>query len=491
MLTLIERLSIRQFGLLIVALYFGASLPLLTSWPVLWPDEDVLADIARTFAEHGYFGTTLIKGMEHHVYWLPPFHSILLAGVITIAGFDIVALRLFSILVGLGILWATYRIAAKTNENVLVPRLAVLFLAANPLFVNYVKLVRMDGVCVLLSLCAIAMMLRQGKEGRHWLAGIFIALACLTHPLGYINVAAFGLLLIWERGERTPSALVGLLTPLVVGLALWVTYIFRDPPSFYLQMNLQFERKIFDIGLSTIGFIKSFWIMPTWLMATAAGTVVAIQELRARRSAIELLLSLYLIISLLAVTVLYEFSYHLYVLPFAAFMAARLLNRWHHDVKKKRFAGLFTGAVVANCLLYFIVVNVVVHGKLRNDTDHNKLALQVALYLPDDSTVMIDGYPSVFWGLQKSPKQFRLIRPVFLNEARRIKALSEVKYIVFARGHYPEDDIPYIQEKVLSFSEILSKERKTIRPIASVGSKERYAYSADIFEIVSLDSTSR
>jgi hypothetical protein len=82
MLLFIERLSLRQFWALILVLYFSATLPLLTSWPVLWPDEVHFADIARTFAEHGYLGTTLIKGTEDLICWRLPLTKVVYRGLL-------------------------------------------------------------------------------------------------------------------------------------------------------------------------------------------------------------------------------------------------------------------------------------------------------------------------------------------------------------------------------------------------------------------------
>jgi 4-amino-4-deoxy-L-arabinose transferase-like glycosyltransferase len=489
MLLFIERLSLRQFWALILVLYFSATLPLLTSWPVLWPDEVHFADIARTFAEHGYLGTTLIKGMENHVYWQPPMYFVILAGVIKVVGFDIVALRIFSILVGLAIIILTYQIAVRASNNLVVPRLTLLFLAVNPLFVNYIKLVRMDGVCMLWNLLAIYSALSTRE--RVWIPATFVALACFTHPFGLIGACAFFLFALFaEEGKKRWQNILVLISVLAIGFGLWGAYIAEDIPSFLFQMNFQFARKASNTVVAPVQFIKSFWRMPLWLPATLIALGLLWSEFFSNRSRAIRLLSLHLLISVMIVALTFELFYHLYVLPYASMAIALMLWLWSRSGRRHFVSTAVSLLLIANSLVYFGYVNVLVHVRLKQKAEYKTIVQDVEQHLAPNSTLMLSGLPSLFWGLHGEGKSFRFVEPVFLNEHLKGEALENLNYLIITRAHYPERDSADLEDKLNICSPVLQRLGKGLRHIASIGVKERYAYSSEIFEVVSLSGHS-
>ncbi len=65
-----------------VCIYLAASLIMLSHYPPLGVDEGWFANPAYNLATKGFLGATLMSGFyctEHHSYWMPPFHLLLLA----------------------------------------------------------------------------------------------------------------------------------------------------------------------------------------------------------------------------------------------------------------------------------------------------------------------------------------------------------------------------------------------------------------------------
>ena len=229
--------------------YLVLSTSLLLSWPLLWPDEALFADTARNVLLNGHPSTTLVVGMESGSYWQPPVWFYLMAPVIGILGYNIIQLRLVSMLVGLCVIWATFLLARRLELSAWTTRAGVVLLAVNPNFVTYVKLVRMDALCVLLTLLgliAYATFIVKGKSSTLVTGGVLFGFAVLTHPLGLIGPAVAGCHALTGFGKSEKlkfSTLVWIILPVVVAIMFWFVSA-TNHAEFWIQVKYQFGRKV-------------------------------------------------------------------------------------------------------------------------------------------------------------------------------------------------------------------------------------------------------
>jgi 4-amino-4-deoxy-L-arabinose transferase-like glycosyltransferase len=486
----IESVSGWKYLLFVEGIYLLVSLSLFFSWPLPWPDEVEFADAARTLSEKGYLGTALIKGMESHLYWQPPLYFIVLATVIKLAGFNLAAVRIFSVAVGCLVIAATYVCGLKIAKNSMAPKLGVLLLALNPNFANYVKLARMDGLCVLFTLIALILYLGviDHPSGKKYLSvGILLALAVLSHPLGFIGILA---ILIREFSEgntaREKMRKAGLLLlPVSVALGLWCVYVLDDPSNFVLQMSSQFLRKALSPQLSFAYFLERYSSIPFFLLTLFVSVMYLVWLKSKEKSKRYLFLTILLLVSFITIGITFELPYHVYFLPYGSLaIAVLLVDGWRSSVRIFSLLSRFAIAIVlVNFLLYFGYFNYVFHFRLSREVNYEELVTNVESYIPSHSTVYLFGYPSLFWGLRKSPKQFSFVESVFLNDAMGSMIIRQIDYVVMSRGLNPEDDKPELNHHRSLLEDLCSKNGRTMQAVATVGVKKKFAYSAEIYSV--------
>ena len=99
-----------QFRPLVLPLYFFLSIIpwiVLTSLlflkdPMVWPDEAIFVDSAKTLLATGRLATNIfgdsIPGLTQHADWYPPLYFYLLAGWIRMFGASIESVRMLSVI---------------------------------------------------------------------------------------------------------------------------------------------------------------------------------------------------------------------------------------------------------------------------------------------------------------------------------------------------------------------------------------------------------
>jgi 4-amino-4-deoxy-L-arabinose transferase-like glycosyltransferase len=481
-----------KYIILVEAIYLIVSFSLFLSWPLLWPDEVHFADVARTFSEHGYLGTDLIKGMEKHVYWQPPLYFIVSAAVITVGGFDISTLRLFSIFVGSGILLIVFLLGARVMKDSLVAKVGTLLLALNPNFVNYVKLARMDGLCVFFLLLAVLLFVKglQGGGNKTVLAsGVFLGLAVVTHAMGFIGAVGIVLyLLLFGRRPRVVrmKRLGIILLPLVVALVLWGVYVFQDPSSFLRQMEYQFLRKSQVSQLSWIHFIERYRSIPFFLPILIVGVVYLWKTSMRKKSETLSFLTVILIVGFLVVGFSFELPYHLYYLPYGSLAIAVLLTAALKSSRTvcKRSSFIAGALLIANFLMYFAYFNFTLHVVLPRETDYKQFTAQIGEVIPNRSKVYLYGYPSAFWGLRQNHKELSFVEGVFLDAQSEKDVIAGVDYVIFTRGIDPENDDRELNRHLGLLKGVCLGNNTRLELIANVGVKRRFAYSAEIYKVM-------
>jgi len=475
-----------------IGVYLLLSFSLFLTWPPPWPDEVCFADVARTLSTDGYLGTALIKGLETHMYWQPPVYFIFSALVIKLGGYDIVPLRLFSILVGCGILVLAFALSRRVTADSLIAKIAVLLLALNPNFVTYVKLARMDGLCVLFTLAALIAYvdLSPRSSWKRFLAiGTLLSLALFTHPLGAIGHAAIVIHLFMSRERRnlfTGKRIVLLLLPTMIAFGLWGLYILKDPQNFLAQMQFQLARKNRSCFLSLGHFVERYRSIPAFLLFLVASSVLLWHRFMKEKSDRQGFLLVLLLLSLAVVSLMFELPYHVYLLPYGSVAIAVALKKWWGSPNDlvSRFAAVAAGILVLNLLFYFGYFNVTFHALLREETDYTRLISKVEEWIPPRSKVYLFGHPSLYWGLRKSGKDLSFVEGVFLGEEKETEVIKEVQYAIFSRAFIPSKDLGEMDYQRRVLEQAGSPLGFSLQYVATIGVQQAFAYSADVYQVV-------
>jgi 4-amino-4-deoxy-L-arabinose transferase-like glycosyltransferase len=216
-----------------------------------WSDEGWFANPAYNLITRGTFGTEVLDptagfrtnkltGIHEHTYWIMPLFPLAQAGWSEVAGFGLKRLRLLSLLWGLAILAAWWRI----NDDLAGRYAAALALAAMAVDFTITwssSVARMDAMAAALGGGALALyfMLRHERLGAAVFASqALVAAAGMTHPqaVGYLCGLVFLTPYLDRKRISWRHVAVGVL-PYVIGGGLWILYISRDPSAFWAQFG--------------------------------------------------------------------------------------------------------------------------------------------------------------------------------------------------------------------------------------------------------------
>ncbi|HCV42349.1 MAG TPA: hypothetical protein DGH68_02610, partial [Bacteroidetes bacterium] len=330
-----------KYMCLVIVLYLSLSIPLLLTWPPPMIDEALFGSTAKTLIDDGHVGTSLVRGLESHAYWQPPLYFLALVPAIEIGGYDLMTLRIFSVLVGGGVILLIFVLALGVSDSA-AAKLAALLLACDPHFVNNVKFVRMDGLCMLFVLIALAVLFKptfESKAANGLLAGIVSAIAAFTHPFGMVAVVVLALWILWDSSISLRERLAGIalfLSPLLLGTILWGLWIIQDIPGFTEQLSYQIARKDRSLLLTIVNTIKQYRNVPLALALPLVSLGFVLPRAIRKRGKLGLL-ALLLGATIVVVVPKFEIPYHVYIAPFGAMVSAVLLvESWEIESRMKR-----------------------------------------------------------------------------------------------------------------------------------------------------------
>lgn len=475
-----------------VGLYILLSLSSFLAWPLLSPDEANFGEIAKTLAEEGHLGSHLVRGLERHVYWQPPGYFMVAAAVIKTAGFHIEALRIFSMSLGAIVLLLTYRFARIVVHDPRVAALSILLLATHPNFVGYIKMARMDALCMVFIMAALVVYASSIQRERHTipllLSGIFIAFAVVTHPLGLIPAAVVSLhvLTVGTSPLRNRvKQLLPLLAPTLLGLGVWSWYIMQDVPAFEQQMTYQFVRKSRPLLEPVLAWLRGNRTTPLFLLLFLSCFPLVVRDAWRGRLPMLWLLVMASAGSCLIVALAFEFSYQVYFLPFAAITGAYALTELGRIARGSflKIIRLVPAAIVLNGLAFFLVTSYLAHVRYAEQNDYYRFVQRISDRLPGAGAVYFCGNPTVYWGLYQTSPNRRYVEAAQLRGEADTSILDGVQHVVMSQTSVSGNPAGDLSGHRTLLDSLCARRGERLLFVDAVGLKERFAYSADIFRI--------
>lgn len=251
--------SIRPHGWLLAALSIGLVLRLigLTSH-AMWYDEAFSVLFSKTGLKAMAYGTlTPVNGAAADIH--PLLYYTVLWGWMKLVGTSALAVRSLSVVIGLGVVLAGWRLSADLFDRE-VANLAAILLAVSPFEIHYAQEARMYSLLAMLCLF-VALFYYRGIMNGHWRDwigfGICAALAMYAHILAAGVLLALGFSwFLWHRGQRTKQFTTG------VGLALLI----------YLPWMVQLPSQMSRVELS-------YWIESPGALDLVQAAIIFVTDL--------------------------------------------------------------------------------------------------------------------------------------------------------------------------------------------------------------------
>lgn len=192
----------------------------------LWYDETVSAYLAAQS------GPDLIGHTARDIH--PPGYYLLLHGWAGLAGAGEFALAFFSLIFGLLLIPAIYRLAVDLTHRPALARWAALLATTSPYHLWYTQEVRMYTLGAFLGLAATWCLLRAGRAGRWYWAGYVLCAALGMYTLYYFAflLVAVNIAVLLARPRRRPGLMAANAAVLLLYLP-WLPVAWRqaiEPP---------------------------------------------------------------------------------------------------------------------------------------------------------------------------------------------------------------------------------------------------------------------
>lgn len=240
-----------QIALALAALVYLAIVILYARTKAPYVDEAWFSMPAWNLEAHGSFGTPVIEpsgsplpgldvklsDIRRYTYWYLPLPIVVEAAWFRVLGFSIFTIRLFTTFWALLLLGAWFVAVERLARSSTVAALALLFTAADPVFLERSGFGRFDLMSCALGFCGIAvyLVLRERSLGKALLAGhAFVVAAGMTHPTGgMLSLPALLCLTIYlDRRRLRWSYLPLVALPYLLAVAGMGWYVSRDYAAF-------------------------------------------------------------------------------------------------------------------------------------------------------------------------------------------------------------------------------------------------------------------
>lgn len=220
--------------------------------PLVWPDEAIFVDTAKTLNATGRLATNLfgnlIPGLTIRANWYPPLYFYLLAGWIKTFGTSIESVRALSVILSVAALVMLFVLIYKLFGKLWLSWLGTTVLSLDYMFGQAARIARMDILTFFLLISAyLTFVVALTKKNRAMMtaAGFLCGVAVLTHPFGLLAPAVIGLTILLKPYEKEHKIrdLAAIAVPTIAAILFWLGSM-RGTFHFFLeQYNLQFLRK--------------------------------------------------------------------------------------------------------------------------------------------------------------------------------------------------------------------------------------------------------
>jgi hypothetical protein len=256
----------------VLTLYGAATLPVIRSFPSVWPDEVLFYSPAANLARGQGFGTDVLAGflpgIGQYTFWQPPGYLFFLSLILRFVdpAHHLLAMRFTSWLLGAVVLLLGASILKRLAPNRTWALLGLAVLGTQVSFMQAANVGRMEMsslACMMAALNAYLAFRAHGRRNFLILASLFAGLAIICHPAGILApfvMMVHELVAPMSGGNRVKNAGIFAICCGVVFIP-WVIYILQAPNLFIAQMEAQSIRKSLYLGslLTTRGY--KFWLL--------------------------------------------------------------------------------------------------------------------------------------------------------------------------------------------------------------------------------------
>jgi hypothetical protein len=116
--------------------------------------------------------------------------------------------------------------------------------------------------------------------------------------------------------------------------------------------------------------------------------------------------------------------------------------------------------------------------------DYEKFVKSISEYIKPHATILGLGSPSPRWGFIELRPDVTYLSEVFLTPAWGVKEASRIEYVVMARSFDPAADEAWHRREARKIGAALAPAGKALLKVGDVGTKRRFAFSAQIFQVV-------
>jgi hypothetical protein len=265
---------LRNFGgcALVLSIYGVATLPLLRTFPPIWPDEVLFYSPAANLAHGQGFGTGVLAGflpgIGQYTFWQPPGYLFFLSLILRFLNptHHLLAMRFTSWLLGAVVLLLGASILKRLAHNGFWAFLGLAVLGTQVSFMQAANVGRMEMSSLACMMAALNGYLAYREHGRRrtlaW-ASLFAGLAMLCHPAGILaslvmivhEILAPALRVNRVKGAAIFASCIGAV------FVPWCAYILQAPKLFLAQMAAQSARKSWLLSSLLTHYGSKYWLM--------------------------------------------------------------------------------------------------------------------------------------------------------------------------------------------------------------------------------------
>jgi 4-amino-4-deoxy-L-arabinose transferase-like glycosyltransferase len=376
--------------------------------PLIWPDEVVFVDTAKTLLATGHLTTglfgPLVPGLAVRANWYPPLYVYLLAGWISLFGPSIESVRLLTLLLAIVALGLMFFLCLRLFNKPWLAWLGTFLLSLDSMFGWSSRIARMEMfVFVLLFGYIICFLDALKTHSRRSLlgAGIFSGLAVATHPLGVLIPASAVITLLLKQYPLRQKIrdILTILVPTCIAVGIWFLSMWDSFHLFLVQYGLQIARKAPLIPYP-FQIFQSFLVWRlTFIFYFLLFVTIVILSLRDPKNDQKRYLAVGLALATAGILWGKENMYLLYFQPFIVLIILFLYQSINFHIK-----------ILNNiCFTIIICITIAIYLSLNysgyvafgaSTYDYHAFAKAIRLYIPDHSRVFIANLPDPYFDLQ-------------------------------------------------------------------------------------------